>query len=431
MSAIHLSRVTERRTVRFRGAVRVRRLAATILCAIVATAVGALTASPAQADVRAPAATPVDARVSATLDALVAVPPGQVADYVAGHSAEFERVLTDASAVHAVTGWWHALDGQHRRALQRSAPGFVGNLNGVPFAVRDSVNRATLRRAIAAADSAPTESARDSSNTDRRDALLSVERALTSRDGEQRQLILFEPDGEMRAAVSIGRVDTADDVNVLVPGMLYTVKDQFDDWTSTANDLYRAEQSWLQRFGRDGSEAAVVAWLGYQTPDLTNVLSPRLAERGADGLEGLLGALRAVRHGDQPFIAVTAHSYGSTAALLAVQRDTVRVDALALIGTPGSDARSASALDVPPGGLFVGSAFLDPVAGSGFFGANPGAAGYGATVMSLGGTIDPLSGAILWPTIGHNGYFADGSTSLRNLALIGIGEGRFVTKSRS
>src|SRR5690606_42101369 len=59
-----------------------------------------------------------------------------------------------------------------------------------------------------------------------------------------------------------------------------------------------------------------------------------------------LQGLRAARGVDQPFVSVLAHSYGSTAALLSLAEDDVSVDALAVVGSPGSPARSAAELHV-------------------------------------------------------------------------------------
>jgi pimeloyl-ACP methyl ester carboxylesterase len=176
---------------------------------------------------------------------------------------------------------------------------------------------------------------------------------------------------------------------------------------------------------------ATVAWIGYQTPALMNIGGLDLATQGADALDNAIAGLQATRIGNEPFISVMAHSYGSTAALLALQRDTVTVDALALLGCPGSDAQSASQLSVRNHNVFVAEAALDPVVHSAFFGSDPGSASYGASVMNVAGGIDPLDHQTLGASIGHNGYFSEGSESMRNLALIGIDQGGLVTIASS
>jgi pimeloyl-ACP methyl ester carboxylesterase len=128
---------------------------------------------------------------------------------------------------------------------------------------------------------------------------------------------------------------------------------------------------------------------------------------------------------------VQAHSYGATAALLALKAHAFSVDALALVGAAGSPAGSVHELAVPAGDVFVGEAVWDGVATSGFFGSDPAAPAYGAVRLGTAGGRDPVSGAALRPAVGHNGYFTPGSESMRNLALVGIGRGNEVTSGVS
>jgi hypothetical protein len=121
-----------------------------------------------------------------------------------------------------------------------------------------------------------------------------------------------------------------------------------------------------------------------------------------------------------------AHSYGSTAAMIALQRGDFEIDALAVVGSPGSSAQNASALAVRDGNVYVGEAGWDPVVNSAFYGSDPGAASYGAYRMSVAGGIDAITSQSLGASYGHNEYFQPGSESMRNLALIGIGEGGLV-----
>ena len=62
-----------------------------------------------------------------------------------------------------------------------------------------------------------------------------------------------------------------------------------------------------------------------------------------------------------------------------------------------------------------------------FYGSDPGAASYGAHPMSVDGGTDAITHRQLSASYGHNGYFDVGSESLRNLALIGIDKGHFVS----
>jgi pimeloyl-ACP methyl ester carboxylesterase len=232
----------------------------------------------------------------------------------------------------------------------------------------------------------------------------------------------------MRAAIAIGDVDHADDVTILVPGMFYTVAGQMADWTHTAQVLYDAQRAWLKRLGQSSKTVATVAWLGYRTPDLMSVLSLTDAREGATMLEEAVEGIRAARGTHQPYLSIVAHSYGSTAALLAAQDAGTQLDALAVVGSPGSVATSVHELNVPADRVFVGAALLDPIAGSGYFGTDPGSHDYGARPLGAVGGIDPIDGKVMLPAFGHNGYFAPGTESLRNLALIAIGDCSLVTR---
>jgi pimeloyl-ACP methyl ester carboxylesterase len=168
--------------------------------------------------------------------------------------------------------------------------------------------------------------------------------------------------------------------------------------------------------------------MGYRTPDLSNILSLDLARTGADRLERAVDGLRTVRADSSPRVNVVAHSYGSTTALMALSSGRMRADTLTVFGSPGSSVRHASELAVGAGQVFVGDAHSDPIAGSGYFGTDPGSASFGSTVLDLAGS---ASGAVTTDglfrkPVGHNDYLKPGTASLHDVALIGIGRGDLV-----
>ena len=103
------------------------------------------------------------------------------------------------------------------------------------------------------------------------------------------------------------------------------------------------------------------------------------------------------------------------------------VDALALVGSPGSAAQSVKQLHVKNGNVYVGKAQWDPVPNSAFFGSEPGSEDYGARTFGTDGGTDPITGATMLRSFFHIEYFSPGTESLRNLALIGIGHGADIT----
>jgi pimeloyl-ACP methyl ester carboxylesterase len=242
-----------------------------------------------------------------------------------------------------------------------------------------------------------------------------------------RTLMSLDVTGQGRAAIIVGDLATADYVTYMVPGMFFTIEGQMLYWTDAASRLRDEQQAWLRYYGDTTSSVATVAWIGYHTPNLTNVGSLDNAKEGRDSLAQSIQGLQTLRSGDEPYVTVIGHSYGSTAALMALTEYDFQIDALALVGSPGSAAQSVSQLHVKNGNVFVGKAQWDPVPNSAFFGSEPGSASYGATTFGSDGGTDPLSGQPLLRSFFHIEYFSPQTESLRNLALIGIGHGADVT----
>jgi pimeloyl-ACP methyl ester carboxylesterase len=232
----------------------------------------------------------------------------------------------------------------------------------------------------------------------------------------------------------MGDLATASYVDIVVPGMYYSVSDRLVDWTDVAARLQQQQATLLGSAGASGTAteaaparpggAASVAWIGYRTPDLLGIGTLDLAEEGAAYLEDAIQGIQGLRREDPPHLSVIAHSYGSTAALLALSSGRASVDALAVVGSPGGGVRTASQLAVPAGRVFVGQAPWDPVVGSSWFGSDPGSPRFGAEGFDVGGTSASAGVSAeggLEGVVGHNSYFDRGTESFRNLALIGIG----------
>ncbi|MDQ1512822.1 MAG: hypothetical protein QOC59_664, partial [Microbacteriaceae bacterium] len=149
------------------------------------------------------------------------------------------RVLDDVSPEpRGVAAWWSALTPAVRRILVDAAPGVVGNLEGVPYAVRDEANRAVLAADLAAVQRRLAGGPGRGEGTllaVRLRTLDQVAEALTRPPGgPPRSLMTLDPENGDRAAIAIGDLQTAAYVDFLVPGMYFTVADQMVDWTDTA-----------------------------------------------------------------------------------------------------------------------------------------------------------------------------------------------------
>ncbi|TXK17075.1 alpha/beta hydrolase [Homoserinibacter sp. GY 40078] len=365
------------------------------------------------------------------LDRLSTLPRRDIASYLESNPQVVSEMLADPPTSASVATWWASAPVEGRRALLNEAPNLVGGLEGVPYGTRDAANRRVLFASLddlrETLDGFVGRAERDEL-VSREHMLTEVENALVSTDGHVRRLVNLDPEGEGRAVIAVGDIARADYVSFLVPGMFFGVDAQIGAWADTAEDLVVEQEEWLARLHPDGdATVAAVAWIGYRTPSLVNVASMELAREGQDALTASLKGLAGSRTDDEPYLSVLAHSYGSTAALLSLAEDDVAVDALALVGSPGSPARSVAELHVADANVWVGAADWDPIPASGVFGSQPTSAAYGAHRFSVAPGTDPVTGEALTGATSHNEYFAPGGSSLRNMALIGIGEGSLVT----
>ena len=369
------------------------------------------------------------------LNQLTLLRPGEVASFVNHNPHTMARLLASATAKEATT-WWKAMPASQRLEMRAAAPEFIGNLAGLPFEIRDSANRQYLRATIDTLQKQLDSGLGRAAGAEVRDHLRTleqIERALhVSGSAPERRLITLDTTYPGRAAIVTGDLATADYVSYLIPGMFFTIGGQVGDWANTASELYNDQMRWLGYFGQNdttlaGKTVATVAWIGYETPHLLNVGSLDLADQGAGYLTKAIEGLQSVRAANPPFISVMAHSYGSTAAMIALQQGSFQIDALIVVGSPGSAAQSVGELAVRGGNVYVGEANWDPVVNTAFYGSDPGAESYGAYRMSVDGGTDPITSKPLGASFGHNGYFDPGSESMRNMALVGIGMGEFVT----
>ena len=385
------------------------------------------------------------------LQQLVFLTPSQIEEFVDARPDAIRELIAHPPAARDVTMWWSSLSPAVRGALLDASPELVGNLDGVPFETRDGANREfldqTMRdlRAVIESNAGRTIIDHAEQQLNMLEAISDSLRAAGT--DVPRTLLSLDVSGQGRAAIVLGDLRTADYVTYLVPGMFFTIENQMGDWTDAAAELYSEQVDWLRLFAaKDGakpaaaptmgvgelavaptSTVATIAWIGYHTPNLTNVGAIDNALQGRDYLAGAIEGLQSVRAGNEPYVTVVAHSYGSTAALMALTEDSFEIDALAMVGSPGSDAQSVDALHVRGGNVWVGEAAWDPVPNSSFFGSDPGAPEYGANRMGVDGGTDVITNRPLAGSIGHNEYFGAGSQSMRNLALIGIDRGEFVS----
>lgn len=310
--------------------------------------------------------------------------PGQVLDAVAGADAASLAALLRArpslvgtlaqAEPAAVAPWWAELDDSQKDALIHAAPAIIGNLGGVAYAARDEANRIWLEDQLADAHAALASAEKPSLNDiagghvaaeayaerleqarSRLKGLEDIASSLTSPDGgAPRHLITLTADSPPLAAVSIGDLDTADNITYAVPGM-GTTTEGMGGWALAAQNLVDQQDR-----TDPGRSHATVAWIGYKTPPIPiveggfDVMHNDLADAGASNLARDLRSLDHVNSAAQ--VSVVAHSYGTTTASVALTRDDVHVDAFVTLGSAGLPANIDSATDVHAGSVFSGQA---------------------------------------------------------------------------
>ncbi|MFJ3514309.1 alpha/beta hydrolase [Streptomyces sp. NPDC090131] len=314
--------------------------------------------------------------------AVTGPPPGTAAwraDTASG------RPLPDpaTAAPHEVAAFFAGLDDAARRALVRSHPLVVGNLDGAPLPLRYEANR------IAAA-----------ATGEARYAPLAA---------PARRILAFDPRGRGQVAEVFGDLEHAVHVSVIVPG---------SDNDATVYDARRGPHTGPAGMARSlrgatGGATAVVAWIGYTTPVGVGLdaADGRLARAGAVRLARFTAGLDAV---GAPDPVLFCHSYGSVVCGLAA-RHTDATDVVAF-GSPGMRAATAAALRT---GARVWAArgpsdWIADVPNVEFAGIGHGA---DPTSAAFGARRVPAA-----DVQGHTGYFAPGTQSLTAFAAIAKGE---------
>ncbi|MEN1974764.1 alpha/beta hydrolase [Cellulomonas sp. P4] len=377
----------------------------------------------------------------------------------AGATRGRHRLLRPPGGTPAdAAAWWRSLTPEHQARVLARHPEWVGNLDGIPFAVRDQANRVLLDRyreeltaqreaLLADADSWDADTAGVLIRLDEKLAGLdAVERALAAHPGRKLLLLDIAGDHQLKAAVAVGDVDAAAHVGVFVPGFTTTVAGSLEDHVASIEDLTSRARAESRAHGDQG-DVAVVAWLGYEAPQWSDlpdlagrfVTSDDVARDGGRDLAGFLRGVDAARDLQHPRLTALGHSYGSTTTGFAMREQT-GLDAAVVFGSPGLGTDAIENLDVPARSLYRVEATLDPIADAGHFGIDPthmrGVAGLSAQAGEVGGVPYEASS-------GHSEYLRDHTMSQHNIASViagttdrlvphsGAGAGDFVSYLRA
>lgn len=339
-----------------------------------------------------------------------------------------------------VRTWWDGLAPEEKLAVTTSFPDWVGQADGLPAEVRDEANRKILAKDLATVDTAMDALGLDRESLASEEGRAEVSHRLaeagwteeqigvalgaavvsgqlrTAREREPEkeiQLYVYEPgafDGRGRAAISIGDLDSAANVSVLVPGMTSQVPEYLDGHVQDGLDLAASSD-------QQGLDTAVLAYIGYEAPDMEVAgLGTGLAEEGARVLTDDVEGLTASRGEDDPWLTLIGHSYGGVTLSTALADHGLAADAVVLAQVPG--AGTASSVDdyagVDPSHVFVLAESDDPVPLLGLqirsLGEDPAAAGFGAIRLYA------ETGASGFDA--HSSMFLAGGWPLRNLTMV-------------
>ncbi|MCC9204548.1 alpha/beta hydrolase [Arthrobacter sp. zg-Y769] len=372
-------------------------------------------------------ATPED--VQCYYDALAAMDPADYKDYAQDYPEAAVYPPRIGLAADQQAAFWQSLTPEQQEALAQALPAVVGNTEGVPYGLRAAANAAVLALVMK-----PSWRATD----EQRAAYKSINASLGDRntmDPSGRSLIAFDPADPPLAAVAIGNMDTATNVTMNVSGMDSSSQDM-EGAVTAANNIYTQQE-------RLTSGHAVVAWIGYDSPELSaEVLYSDKARTGGAKLATVIDGLYYTRSSDIPEVSVTAHSYGTTTAAYALSQTTHTVDTVVFYGSAGIDPEAArTAADLNAREVYATQGSRDIVAPGGIAGSelgnprlSPTAEAFGAKVFSSevdeygrangGHSVEGKeTHALPHQTEAGGGYLDFGTSSLAQIAEASTGNG--------
>jgi hypothetical protein len=269
------------------------------------------------------------ASVNATLlDTLKSLTPQELSTLVADDPQILQQFWQHPPSPDHVAKWWTGLGPEAQGAFEVAVPGVLGNLAGLPYAVRGRCNLEVYK----AARSRPG-------------ALTPQQRKVLTALGDvladpSASLVCFNLDASVpMVAVGYGDLDTSDTVTWAAPGMDSDAGDATGSWSRAAKNLYNE-----QRRLDPGRSHGVVGWLGYDTPDLVTVNNPAAAQDGSWRFAAELDGTHASRAAKPAYVSVVAHSYGTTMAADALTHTKHTIDSFTMLGSAGMDTQVVKSL---------------------------------------------------------------------------------------
>ena len=355
----------------------------------------------------------LEALIKAAIDRAVEVDDAYRNRLTAVHNGTYQCSETSASesqglpdlpqegwSATEVSTWWNSLTEDEKNKIIAEHPEAIGNLDGISMDARGKANEIRLQteRTKAAEELAAAEAARDKwdmNSPEYAAAQQKVDNARLKVEDLEKIEELMHPygdplasdglpespyhllyldasgDGDVRAAISVGDVDTAENVTTLVPGISTTARKGLPGLVSNAEAL---------RDAAGAENTAAVAWLGYDAPPGLGEISDdykghqweymnaNRADEAAPALNSFHEGIHSWHQsqGTDPHLTTVDHSYGSlTAGTAALSTKTGVVDDMVLYGSPGGRADDVHEYNVPEGHVYASANDDDVVAGKG------------------------------------------------------------------
>lgn len=228
-----------------------------------------------------------------------------------------------------------------------------------------------------------------------------------------------------------GDLDSATHTTWAVPGMSSDAVDSLAGMDESSRNLYKAQDQLPDFSGKN----AVVAWLGYDTPEVPpgdwGVVGSEYAMVGAPRFAAELDGQYVARSTGEygvPVTNVLAHSYGTTMVTIALTLTVHPVDSLVMLGSAGLDTEAVKTLDalnvkeVSPGqrAIYTTHASGDHIAPAGAGLAGRGQPNPDATALRDLQNYSPVYGGAL--SFSSDGNPAQGLLATNGHSMIGEGD---------
>lgn len=211
------------------------------------------------------------------------------------------------------------------------APLAIGNLNGIPAAQRNLFNREGLAQLLERSDLDSTAL----------EQLASLQEQLDQDSSTSLLSVFIDADGEPRASIAWGNVDTADQVTTLTHG-IRTDMSSLAEWAGTGRQLRTSLEEEFMVDGVD-AEPAVVLFLEWDSGGATQVHDIARPDAGAARLEQLVAGFAQTNPNAQQNLVV--HSLGTTMAGQTIADNPGLFDGAWFFGSAGTTGAAADAIE--------------------------------------------------------------------------------------